>query len=106
MWVAACCAGPQVSEGRSRRGDGMKNARLGAMFAVLVAAVVATVISAAAGASSRASGCDTKIVGQGRFGGVERAVRLGCQARSNTSEAANGTPPLIWHNGPMMGTPT
>jgi hypothetical protein len=83
----------------------MKHARLGATLAVLAVAVIATVISAAAGASSHASGCDTKIAGQGRFGGVERAVRLGCQARSTTSDAANGTPPLIWHNGPMMGTP-
>jgi hypothetical protein len=42
----------------------------------------------------------------GRFVGVIHAQHVhGCQVH-NTDEAANGTPPLIWHKGPMMGTPS
>jgi len=51
----------------------------------------------------------------GRFGGIVSAVNVqtGCQAVNgqalNTSaptagDTANGTPPLIWHGGAMMGT--
>lgn len=40
-----------------------------------------------------------------RFGGIVHAMKRGCQAH-NTSDAAVGDPPLIWHNGPVMGTPT
>jgi hypothetical protein len=42
----------------------------------------------------------------GKFAGVIPALHIvsGCQVH-NTSDAANGTPPLIWHGGPVMGTP-
>ncbi|HEX7097417.1 MAG TPA: hypothetical protein VF183_16140, partial [Acidimicrobiales bacterium] len=67
-------------------------------------------ISASAGASTHVAGsatqaaaCITKPFGPGRFRGVVRAVRVGCQAQT-TSDAANGTPPLIWNHGPVMGT--
>jgi len=47
------------------------------------------------------SGDQTRI---GHFGGIVHALKRGCLAH-NTSDAANGTPPLIWHGGPMMDTP-
>ncbi len=42
----------------------------------------------------------------GHFAGIVRAQPVrsaGCQVH-NTSDAANGTPPLIFHGGPVMGT--
>jgi hypothetical protein len=41
----------------------------------------------------------------GHFSGIVHALKRGCLAH-NTSDAANGTPPLLWHGGPMMGTPS
>ena len=43
----------------------------------------------------------------GRFSGVVSAVPVdaACFAH-NTSDAANGTPPLLLHGGPVMGTPS
>jgi hypothetical protein len=43
----------------------------------------------------------------GHFGGIIRAVsvKAGCQVH-NTSDAAIGTPPLIFHGGAVMGTPS
>ena len=43
----------------------------------------------------------------GRFSGVLRAVPVdaACFAH-NISDAANGTPPLLLHGGPVMGTPS
>src|SRR5215475_14866829 len=82
----------------------------------LVAAGSATI--AAAGASSAAAAtrpaahagnaCDAKVIGKartGHFGGIIRAVgvKAGCQVHK-TSDAAVGTPPLIFHGGPVMGT--
>jgi hypothetical protein len=54
--------------------------------------------------------CNAKIHGSarsGHFGGIVRPVALvsHCQVHI-TSDAANGTPPLIWHKGPVMGTPS
>src|SRR5215472_2694917 len=54
--------------------------------------------------------CNAKVHGSarsGHFGGIVRPVALvsGCQVHI-TSDAANGTPPLIWHKGPVMGTPS
>jgi hypothetical protein len=41
----------------------------------------------------------------GHFAGISHAVsvRTGCSAH-NMSDPANGTPPLLFHGGPMMGT--
>jgi hypothetical protein len=52
--------------------------------------------------------CASQFHGQarvGHFGGIARAVpvRASCQVH-NLSDAANGTPPLIFHGGPVMGT--
>jgi hypothetical protein len=76
------------------------------------AALTAAGASAAAAATNASSqapkACDAKVHGRahvGRFGGIIRAVavRAGCQVHI-TSDAANGTPPLIFHGGPVMGT--
>src|SRR3954470_3051497 len=83
---------------------------LGAVLAVLALGLLTLLVSAAGGtahaAVSSAAGNVCKADGvpkQGHFSGVVRAQEIdaGCQIASN---AANGTPPLIWHGGPMMGT--
>ncbi len=82
----------------------------------LLAVSAATLAGAGASAhaathtSSKApNACATKVHGRarvGHFGGLVRAVRVkaACQVH-NTSDAANGTPPLIFHGGAVMGTP-
>lgn len=94
----------------------MKSAlRTGGLRAPLILVAVATATlsgaSVAAGAATAhpsahsPNACATKVQGRarfGHFGGMVRAVRpTGCH---NTSDAANGTPPLIFHGGPVMGT--
>jgi hypothetical protein len=54
--------------------------------------------------------CASQVSGKarvGHFGGISRAVRVkaSCQVQ-NLSDPANGTPPLIFHGGPVMGTPS
>src|SRR5215469_8885890 len=39
-----------------------------------------------------------------RFAGIMHAQRIGSLVRI-CGDPANGTPPLIWHGGPVMGTP-
>jgi hypothetical protein len=89
-------------------GESMKGS-LGAR-ALLVLTLLALVALGAAGGSARAAtgACDAKAGVPPRanhFGGVIGAVPvdLGCV---NTDNAAVGDPPLIWHNGPVMGTST
>jgi hypothetical protein len=85
---------------------------MGATLTVAVG-LLATVISAAGSASAHAAVSSQAVkvckasgaARMGHFSGVVHAqqVNAGCQ---NTSDAAGGTPPLIWHGGPMMGTPS
>ena len=80
---------------------------------ILVAACTAAL---AAGASAQAAihvtsaaapkAC-TKVHGPariGRFAGIIHAQRISSQVHI-CGDPANGTPPLIWHGGPVMGTP-
>jgi hypothetical protein len=85
---------------------------LGAVVAVvalglLVAGSASARVSATALRSSRtAKACRVHgSVRVGHFSGIVRAqpVDATCAA-VKTSDAANGTPPLIWHGGPVMGT--
>jgi len=76
-------------------------------FAVL-ALVALMGIAGGAGASALAASnpCTSKAMAAPRsnhFSGIIRAVPvdLGCAGSDN---APNGDPPLIWHNGPVMGT--
>jgi hypothetical protein len=89
---------------------------LRAFLAVLVAGLLAIAISAVGGSARAAvhlssqatNACKARGVARsGHFSGIVHAVPVeaGCQLQ-NTSDAANGTPPLIWHNGPVMGTPS
>ena len=81
---------------------------------VLGVGLLTTVISAAGGLAHAAvhhtsqapKACVSK-TRHGRFAGVVRAVPVdaGCFAHT-TSDLANGTPPLLWHGGPVMGTPS
>jgi hypothetical protein len=90
---------------------------LGAALAVGAASLLTLLTLTAAAASAQAAtrlpsqaphACASRVGGPthvGRFGGISRAVpvRASCQVH-NTSDAANGTPPLIFHGGPVMGT--
>jgi hypothetical protein len=82
---------------------------VGAALTVLAVGLFTIAAPAAAGAAPRASSaCASHVRGPariGRFGGILRAlpVRSVCQAH-NESDPANGTPPLIFHGGPVMGT--
>ena len=92
------------------------HARRGLRVTVTVLAVglFTAVISAAGGLahaavhrSSQAPKACVSKARHGRFSGVISAVPVdaACFAH-NTSDAANGTPPLLWHGGPVMGTPS
>ena len=74
-----------------------------ALFAVAVSAGGASAQEVA----SKAGACTAKSsTRSGSFAGLLHAQPAqGCQVHI-TDEAANGTPPLIWHKGPMMGTPS
>jgi hypothetical protein len=88
--------------------------RLRAPSAVLAAGLLVSAMSAA-GASAHpavhgwALGANPCMAGGavrvGHFSGIVRPARVGSCAQT-TSDAANGTPPLIWHNGPAMATPS
>lgn len=86
--------------------------RLGVSTTLLGVTMLAIMISGAAGsahaaASRTARACNAQSSRTGRFSGVVSAQKIasGCQTQ-NTSDAANGTPPLIWHGGAVMGTPS
>jgi hypothetical protein len=100
------------------------------LMALSTAILMATGSSALAAASPSqgSSACASKTLGaprDGRFGGIVTPVSVttGCQVQNasirnasaqntgvqntgvqNTSDAAVGTPPLIFHGGPVMGT--
>lgn len=84
---------------------------LRATLAVLAVGLIATAISAAGGTSARAAvessnACAAKgnSAHLGKFSGVISAVPV--DACIKADDGANGDPPLIWHNGPVMGTRT
>ena len=102
----------------------MKRAlRRGGLRAPLTLVAVATVTLSGAGAAANAAmqhpsangpgACVMKVHGKtrvGRIGGIVRAVRMkpsACQvpaARPKAGDPANGTPPLWFHGGNVMGT--
>jgi hypothetical protein len=93
----------------------MKGAHLSrglrATLALLAVGLIATAFSAAGGTSARAAvessnACAAKgnSAHLGKFSGVISAVPV--DACIKADDAANGDPPLIWHNGPVMGTRT
>ena len=98
----------------------MKGAHMGrplrATLVVFAVGLFSTVISAAGGLAHAAvrqsqapNACVSKVRGPtrvGHFSGIIRAVPVQVGCAHNTSDAANGTPPLIWHGGPVMGTPS
>ena len=84
------------------------------LFLLAVAGLAASLLTAAGSAgagtstgatSSATNACAAQAPAGGRIAGVLTAQEVAstCQAH-NTSDAADGTPPLIWHGGPMMGT--
>jgi hypothetical protein len=81
------------------------------ILTVLAVGLLTAVISAAGGLAHAAVHCSSRApkacvskTRHGRFSGVVRAVPVdaACFAH-NASDAANGTPPLLWHGGPVMG---
>lgn len=71
-------------------------------------AAAATSAQAATHPSPQApNACASTFRGQPRlahFAGIVHAVPVKASCRVGTSDAANGTPPLIFHGGPVMGT--
>jgi hypothetical protein len=89
-------------------------AALAAGSAGLLALATLTALGATAQAATHhgtasANACSAQVVKHarvGHFGGITRATpgrHASCQVH-NLSDAANGTPPLIFHGGPVMGT--
>jgi hypothetical protein len=91
-------------------------AALAAGAAGLLALACLTALGASAQAATTSThhtaqapnACASQFVGRariGHFGGISRAVpvRASCRVH-NLSDAANGTPPLIFNGGPVMGT--
>lgn len=78
---------------------------------LLAIGLLATAISAldgsahAAAVSSNACLASTS-ARQGHFGGIVSAARVGCQSRADGRDSlvSSGSPPLIFHNGQVMGT--
>jgi hypothetical protein len=71
----------------------------------------ATLIAAGASAHAATNNSEVACSAHGtatthghRIGGIIHALKPGCQVHK-TSDPANGAPPLIWHNGNVMGTP-
>ena len=84
---------------------------LRAALVVLAVGLIATAFSAAGGTSARAAvdpsnACAVKgnSAHLGKFSGVISAVPVDACVKAD--DGANGDPPLIWHNGPVMGTQT
>ncbi|MFL5959210.1 MAG: hypothetical protein ACJ75G_02945 [Gaiellaceae bacterium] len=78
------------------------------ILALLAVGLVATAIPAAGGKAAHAASstaCAAKGDARlGQFGGVVGAVPVDAPC-VGTSDGHNGLPPLLWHGGPMMGTP-
>lgn len=83
----------------------------GGLRAVIVAAVLGTGVLWGAAGTASAAGCGGGPARSGRIAGIVHAVNLhsGCAAIAPGSvtaagDTANGTPPLIYHGGAVMGT--
>jgi hypothetical protein len=79
------------------------------LLTAVVSAAGASAHTAAHHSSQAPNACVSKVRGPvrvGHFSGIIRAEPVGVGCVHNTSDAANGTPPLIWHGGPVMGTPS
>ncbi|HLK01510.1 MAG TPA: hypothetical protein VKU39_16615 [Streptosporangiaceae bacterium] len=88
---------------------------LGGALTLLAVGLLATTTTTAAGAAVRTTSqpaaravttCSPRLAGPTRIGhvsGIVHPMSIGC-APSHNSQAANGTPPLLWHGGPVMST--
>jgi hypothetical protein len=79
-------------------------------LAVIAVGLLALSISASGGSAHAAASANACLAGttakQGHFGGVISAWRVGCQSTADgrDSPISSGSPPLIFHNGQVMGT--
>jgi hypothetical protein len=77
---------------------------------LLAVGLIATAISAAGGSAHAAASANACLAGsagkQGHFGGVIGAARVGCGAMTDgrDSPVSSGSPPLLFHEGQVMGT--
>src|SRR5215471_4782482 len=77
---------------------------------LLAIGLLATAISALSGSAHAAVSSNACLAGttarQGHFGGIVSAARVGCQSRADGADSpvSSGSPPLIFHNGQVMGT--
>lgn len=92
----------------------MREARIGRglrlVVVLLAIGLLATAISASSGSAHAAASANACLAGttarQGHFGGIMSAARVGCEAPADVrdSPVSSGSPPLIFHNGQVMGT--
>lgn len=88
----------------------MHRVRAGVRKAITVAAgglLVATTMTLATAPAHAATSCGNRATSVGNISGIVHpvSVKTGCAvAPSNPAEPPGGTPPLIWHGGPMMST--
>jgi hypothetical protein len=79
-------------------------------LALLAVGLLATGISALGGSAHAAASANACLAGaagkQGRFGGVIGAARVGCGSATDgrDSPVSSGSPPLLFHDGQVMGT--
>jgi hypothetical protein len=81
---------------------------LGAALILAAGSLLATATTTAASAAPSAANACNQAPRTGHIAGIV-AAKGPCitnAARMNASDAANGTPPLIWHGGPVMMTPS
>ncbi|HZT94125.1 MAG TPA: hypothetical protein VE985_06600 [Gaiellaceae bacterium] len=91
---------------RGHLGRGLVATLILSAVAVLAVAIFAGGASAQSVAPKAGACTANSSTRNGNFVGVVHAQPAsGCQAHI-TDDAANGTPPLIWHKGPVMGTPS
>src|SRR5215471_15920106 len=77
---------------------------------LLAVGLLATAISASSGSAHAAVSPRACLAGptarQGHFGGIVRPARVGCQSAADGADSpvSSGSPPLLFHNGQVMGT--
>jgi hypothetical protein len=83
---------------------------LAGILTVCAVGLLALAISSAGGSAHAAASANACLAGtaakQGHFGGVISPARVGCESLSDgrDSPVSSGSPPLIFHNGQVMGT--
>ncbi len=92
---------------RRGRGELLVAATVGLLIVATLAAVGSSAQAANRPSHKAAKACaaQVRLPGHvGRIGGITRAVSTGRGCVHNTGDPAGGTPPLLFHGGPVMDT--